>query len=86
MHAEDKHFQIGIALLENFRCFNPVHVGHADIHHDHVRLQVFDPFQDLQPIGCLADDVDALFLFQPRPDTFQDKDMVIDQHDLHYRF
>jgi hypothetical protein len=76
---QDPHFRIG--GRDALRGLQPVHVWHADVHQDHVRLQGRRQFHGLGPIVRVADDPDARVVLQELDKAGSEKVLVVDDQD-----
>src|SRR5918996_1113478 len=56
-----------------------VHLGHGDVHEDHVRPQLACPLDRLGAVARLADDLKVVLRLQEEPEAGPDELLVIDQ-------
>jgi hypothetical protein len=59
MDGHHQYLAANFLLLKMLQHLNPSHVRHADIHQDQIRRGLFNYFQDLNPVHCLANNFQA---------------------------
>ena len=62
-------------------CFEPVHLGHADVHHDDVGIERAYLLERLRAGRGLADDLDVVARVKQRAEPGSDHGLVLGEHD-----
>ena len=61
--------------------FESVHLGHADVHQDHVGPLTLGDLDGFVAVGCFADHLDAVFGSEQREETAADEGLVVGDRD-----
>ena len=61
MHRQHHDPHLGLSQVHSPGGLDAVHLGHRHVHEDHVGRELLGQLDGLEPVGRLADDVEALF-------------------------
>ena len=78
MHRQHDHGGARTLLFDAARGLQPVHVGHAHVHQDHVGKLTARDLKGLAAGACLADQLYVVDPLEHRGDALADKLMVVD--------
>jgi hypothetical protein len=80
-HREHQHSHMRAGLCDRAGCGDPIDLGHVQIHHDNVRLQLIDQLDRSLPVVCLSDHVDVAVGSEQRDQPGPEDRVVVGDED-----